>query len=200
MKKQDVIRYFDAQASTWDERMVRRDPVIERIFDGAGVREGMKILDVGCGTGVLFDAYLRRKAGSVTAVDISPEMARRAAEKYKAFPQIQVICADAEELEKTGDYDICMVYNAFPHFEDPDRLIASLAQMCHPGGVVCIAHGFSRETINRRHGKTPAQISRGLMAAEELAGHMEKLLDVFVVISDDQMYQVCGRVRNESER
>ncbi|MBQ9593157.1 MAG: class I SAM-dependent methyltransferase [Lachnospiraceae bacterium] len=195
MYKEDVIRYFDAQAPTWDERMVRRDRVIERIFDGAGVREGMKVLDVGCGTGVLFDAYLGRNVASVTGVDISPEMARRATEKYEKNPKIRVICADVEELEKNHAYDLCMVYNAFPHFEDPGRLIRSLAAMCRPGGCVCIAHGFSREKINQRHRGHACGVSRGLMDADELAELMSEVMDVTVKISDEEMYQVCARVR-----
>lgn len=51
----------------------------------------MDVLDVACGTGVLFPDNLKRCVESVTGIDISPEMARLAAEK---FPQVQVICGD----------------------------------------------------------------------------------------------------------
>ena len=77
--KREVIAFFDRCAPAWDAGMVRHEPVIEAILDNAGVGSGMRVLDVACGTGVLFPDYLARGA-SVTGIDISPEMARIAAE------------------------------------------------------------------------------------------------------------------------
>lgn len=74
MNKREIIAYFDARAPEWDARMVRSDSKIAFILDAAGVRPGVSVLDVACGTGVLFGDYLARDAARVTGVDISPEM------------------------------------------------------------------------------------------------------------------------------
>ena len=74
MNKQDVITFFDYCASSWDARMIRNESVINTILDHGGVSTGCTVLDVACGTGVLFPDYLQRNVKSVTAVDISPEM------------------------------------------------------------------------------------------------------------------------------
>ena len=79
--KRDVQAFFDRLAPDWDAGMVRNEAVIARILDNAGVCEGCTVLDVACGTGVLFGDYVKRGAARVTAVDLSPEMAARAAEK-----------------------------------------------------------------------------------------------------------------------
>ena len=95
MKKQDVIEFFDRMAPQWDADMIRHDDIINKILDGAGVREGVKVLDVACGTGVLILDYLDRGVESVTGVDIAPEMIRIASEK---FPQenVRFLCGDVE--------------------------------------------------------------------------------------------------------
>ena len=94
--KRDVQVFFDRLAPDWDAGMVRNEAVIARILDNAGVCDGCTVLDVACGTGVLFGDYVKRGAARVTAVDLSPEMAARAAEKA-AGTQITVVCGDVED-------------------------------------------------------------------------------------------------------
>lgn len=118
MNKQDVITFFDYCASSWDARMIRNESVIYTILDHGGVSTGCTVLDVACGTGVLFPDYLQRNVKSVTAVDISPEMTRIASRKYPGSP-IRVICGDIETLTFEQKFDCCMVYNAFPAFSGP---------------------------------------------------------------------------------
>ena len=126
MNKREIIAYFDARAPEWDARMVRSDSKIAFILDAAGVRPGVSVLDVACGTGVLFGDYLARDAARVTGVDISPEMARIAVSKLRD-PRVEVLCGDVEELALPRRYDCCVVYNAFPHFAHPARLLARLS-------------------------------------------------------------------------
>ena len=195
MNQEDIIAYFDRQAPLWDQKMVRRESAICRILDQANVREGAAVLDVACGTGVLIPDYLRRGAKEVTAVDISPEMVRIAAEKYREEPKVQVICADACTISFGPHFDVCMLYNALPHFDDPEHLIKVLSGQLVPGGVLSVAHGFSRETINKRHGGSAKPVSVGLMEAFELREIMSRYVDVYVEVSDEEIYQVCGRKR-----
>lgn len=136
--KRDVQEFFDRLAPDWDAGMVRNEAVIARILDNAGVCEGCTVLDVACGTGVLFGDYVKRGAARVTAVDLSPEMAARAAEKA-AGTQITVVCGDVEDsaaVRDSGPYDVVMVYNAFPHFPDPAGLIRTLAELVRPAAAV----------------------------------------------------------------
>ena len=63
--------------------MIRSDRKISIILDNACVGAGSRVLDVACGTGVLTPDYLARDVASVTAVDISPEMIRRARDKLR---------------------------------------------------------------------------------------------------------------------
>ena len=189
MNKQDVIAFFDRLAPDWDADMIRHDEIIGIILDIAGVRAGVDVLDVACGTGVLFPDYLARNVGSLTAIDISPEMAKIAQSK---FPEVQVICADVETANLGKMFDCIVVYNAFPHFPDPENLIRVLSNLLKPGGTLTVAHGMSRAQIDHHHEGSASKVSVGLMHEDDLAEIFSIYLTVTEKISDDQMYTVCG--------
>lgn len=192
MDKQKIVEFFDRLAPQWDAGMIRSDEIIGKILDGAQVAAGKDVLDVACGTGVLFPDYLLRGVRSVTAVDISPEMVKIAAAKYPDAP-IRVLCGDIENLALPQKFDCIMVYNAFPHFPDAQNLIRVLSTMLRPGGTLTVAHGMSRAAIDRHHEGSASSVSNGLMDAGDLAAIFAQYLDVSVQISDDRMYQVTGR-------
>ena len=151
MDKKDIITFFDRCAPTWDAEMIKNDRIIETILDNAEVGADMDILDVACGTGVMFDYYLQRRVSSITGIDISPEMAKIAEEKYHGEPKVQIICDDVEEHPFCHKYDRIVVYNAFPHFPYPKRLIKTLAGLLKEGGRLTVAHGMSRAAIDNHH-------------------------------------------------
>lgn len=195
MEKKDIITFFDKCAPWWDADMVRNEDLIAMILDNGGIRENMHVLDVACGTGVLFPDYLKRNVASVTGIDISPEMAKIAQEK---FPDVKVICGDVETEEFSQKFDAIMVYNAFPHFPDPARLIKVLADLVKPGGKLSVAHGMSRAQLTSHHAGRASSVSIDLLHEKELAALMEPYFDVEVMISNDRMYQVAG-TRREGE-
>ena len=196
MDKQSVIEFFDKCAPTWDAEMVKSDAIINRILDNAEVGTGMTVLDVACGTGVMFDSYLSRGVESVVGIDISPEMAKIAAAKYAAEPRIHVVCADVEGYSFDRKFDRIVVYNAFPHFPYPKRLIKILSKLLKEDGRLTVAHGMSREAIDGHHSGSASKVSNGLMSAESLKRIFDAYFDVEVVISNRHMYQVSGVKRD----
>jgi demethylmenaquinone methyltransferase/2-methoxy-6-polyprenyl-1,4-benzoquinol methylase len=191
MQKKDIIDYFDRCAPGWDAEVIRNEAVITAILDHAGIDCGMHVLDVGCGTGVLFPDYLKRNVGSVTGIDISPEMAKIATSKY---PQVQVICGDAEHTAFDRKFDAVMVYNALPYFPDPAALIEALARAVKPGGRLSVANSMGFTQFRKKHGS----VSVSLVPEKELANLFAPFFDVDVIISNDRMYQVAG-TRREGE-
>ena len=196
MNKKDVIEFFDRCAPSWDAEMIKSDVKINKILDNTEVGEGMDILDVACGTGVMFPYYLQRNVASVTGIDISPEMAKIAAAKYAGESKVQVICGDVEEYAFGRKFDRIVVYNAFPHFPYPKRLIKTLAGLLKEDGRLTIAHGMSREAIDGHHSGSASKVSNGLMSAENLKRIFDAHFDVEVVISNRHMYQVSGVKRD----
>ena len=188
MEKKEIAAFFDRCAPWWDDDMIRSEDLLSTILTLGGIREGIDVLDVACGTGVLFPDYLSRKVASVTGIDISPEMVKIAQSK---FPEVRVICGDVEETEFDRQFDAVMVYNAFPHFPEPERLIRRLASLTKPGGRLTVAHGMSRAALTDHH-KRASQVSIDLLHEQELAALFDPWFQVDVVISTDRMYQVSG--------
>ena len=196
MQKQDVIEFFDRCAPSWDAEMVKSDEIIGKILDNAEVEAGQDVLDVACGTGVMFPYYLQRNVASVTGIDISPEMAKIANGKFADEPKVQVICGDVENAVFDRKFDRIVVYNAFPHFPNPKRLIKTLAGLLKEDGRLTIAHGASREAIDNHHSGSASKVSNGLMEAASLKKLFDPHFNVEVMISNRRMYQVSGVKRD----
>ncbi|MCI2154502.1 class I SAM-dependent methyltransferase [Erysipelotrichaceae bacterium Oil+RF-744-GAM-WT-6] len=192
IRESDVISYFDQKAADWDSRMVRNEAVIASILDHADIHPGMDILDVACGTGILIPDYLKRRASSITGIDISPNMIAEAEKKFRQ-PEVTLICTPAETYEPEKKFDAIMVYNALPHFRDPQALIAHLSDLLKPDGTLTVAHGLSRKRINEHHAGMNTSLSEDLMSIEELSELFSEFLEVIYTNSDEQSYQATGR-------
>lgn len=197
MTKEAVTEFFDRLAPTWDDELEADPDKINFILDKAGVVPGSRVLDVACGTGVLFPFYVQRGTAQVTAVDISPKMAEIAAGKTDDA-RFQVICGDIEALEPTGDFDCCVVYNAFPHFPEPERLIEKLAGWLCPGGRLTVAHGMGLHALEHHHAGHAARVSRKMLPAQELAGLFAHRFRVDTVLSDEGKYVVSGTRKEDN--
>ncbi len=98
--------FFDRLAPGWDA--AERPDIgerLERVVREAGIAPGMRVLDVGCGTGVIIPFLLNalQGTGGVTAVDISPGMLEVA--RGKGFPDcVRFVLADVTEADFRGRF------------------------------------------------------------------------------------------------
>ena len=189
MDKKEVIAFFDTLASSWDDVQVRNEEVIDFILTKGAVTKGADVLDIACGTGVLFPDYIEREVSSVTGIDISDEMLKVAKDK---FPQVRLICDDAETYDFQDKYDVIMIYNAFPHFPNPENLLLNLSKNLKDGGRLTVAHGISEKELAKCHSGSARNVSLPLPSKEKLASMMSASLKVDVMISDDEKYMVSG--------
>ena len=189
MDKKEVIAFFDTLASSWDDVQVRNEEVIDFILTKGAVTKGADVLDIACGTGVLFPDYIEREVSSVTGIDISDEMLKVAKDK---FPQVRLICDDAETYDFQDKYDVIMIYNAFPHFPNPENLLLNLSKNLKNGGRLTVAHGISEKELAKCHSGSARNVSLPLPSKERLASMMSASLKVDVMISDDEKYMVSG--------
>ncbi|MBQ8765234.1 MAG: class I SAM-dependent methyltransferase [Clostridia bacterium] len=189
MNKETIREFFNNFAPRWDNEPICNKEILDIILDNVEITENIDVLDVGCGTGVLFPYYLERNVRSITAVDLSPEMVKIAKSK---FPQAEIICDDAESIVFNGQFDVVMIYNAFPHFPNPDSLIENLSKALKSGGRISIAHGMSKKELDEIHTKSAGKVSSILPECEELKKTLEPYFNVDIMISNDKMYQVTG--------
>ena len=118
---------------------------VRRIGTAAGgTLDRLRVLDIGCGGGVLAEP-MARLGGQVTGIDATPE-AIEAAKTHAIATDLAIDyrCITAEALAETGArYDIIYASEVIEHVTDRHLFAASIATMLAPSGTVVIT------TINR---------------------------------------------------
>jgi len=141
---------FDALAGRfWDPRGEFRplhllNPLRARFVAERANLTGARVLDVGCGGGLLCES-LARAGAQVTGIDLAPgmiEVARLHAAEQGLDVNYELL--GAEQLAGRGDgFDLVTCMEMLEHVPDPARMLATLASLVRPGGAVFIS------TINR---------------------------------------------------
>ena len=105
---------------------------------------GLRILDIGCGGGLLAEPIARLGA-KVTGIDITEAAIMVAISHAKQFGlDINYICCTAEELASTGEtFDVIYASEVIEHVADRGLFIQAITRMLDPKGVVIVT------TINR---------------------------------------------------
>jgi SAM-dependent methyltransferase len=108
------------------------------LVDLAGIRDGDRVLDVACGTGIAARTAAERvgRAGSVVGLDLNPAMLEVAA---RIRPDIEWREGDAAELP-FGDesFDAVLCQSAVFFFPDVDRAFSEMTRVLRRGGVAAI--------------------------------------------------------------
>lgn len=132
----------------------------EHFAASLGITEGMRVLDVACGTGNLSLPAARRKA-IVTGVDIASNLLRqarhRAAEKNL---DITFEEGDAEDLPfREGEFDMVISMFGAMFAPRPDLVAREMARVCRHGGKIAMANwtagGFAGKMFQLNHKYLP---------------------------------------------
>ena len=141
---------FDSIAGRfWDPRGEFRplhllNPLRAQFVAARAPIAGARVLDVGCGGGLLCEA-LTRAGAHVTGIDLAPGMidvARLHAAEQGLDVTYEVVAAD-EVARRGTPYDVVTCMEMLEHVPDPSGMTTTLAQLVKPGGAVFVS------TINR---------------------------------------------------
>lgn len=86
-----IKAFFDELANSWDEKNTDEAGAKKIVKQFREKISGKTILDVGCGTGVLYEPLKKENAKQITAIDVSEKMIKLAKDK---FPQGNFLCED----------------------------------------------------------------------------------------------------------
>ena len=108
------------------------------VFDGFGLSDEARILEVGCGPGNLWAENLDRLPGgwNVTLIDASPGMIQASKERL-GDERFRFRLADAQELPfETTAFDAAVANHILYHVPDRERAISELSRVLGPSGVL----------------------------------------------------------------
>ena len=128
--------------------------------------KGKKILDVGCGGGLLSEA-LAREGADVVALDLAEELIEIAKlHLYESNVRVDYRLQSVESLaeEMAGQFDAVTCMEMLEHVPDPSSILRACEKLLKPGGKCFIS------TLNR----TPAAFAIAIVGAEYLANLLPK--------------------------
>jgi len=156
LSKSQVIQHFDGMAVNGDwsklydknpddminySFRIRRQRVVEMLEPI--LRSGMRVLDVGCGTGIMAPFVLSKKA-HYQGVDLSANMIQEAKKRYSGNQtsegSVTFTVADVEKMPfADAHYDVLMALGLLEYFENPQRVTNEIVRMVKPGGSIIVS-------------------------------------------------------------
>lgn len=177
----ELARAFDAQAEAFERAKAQRDAAsLSRFVAFASLARGSRLLDAGCGPGLVAEAFL--EAGcEVVGVDLSGEMIRRARARCARFGErARFEQRSLFDVEPGPPLDAAVSRNVIHHVQDPQAFVERQAALVRAGGAVlafdlvadadpvarAFAHGIERDR-DRTHVRTltPGELVDALVRA-----------------------------------
>ena len=148
MKEQD-INMFNELSSQWKKNIPEKNYIIAKeIIENLNIVKGQSLLDVACGTGILYPILKNTNLSKYTAMDIAEKMV---SEFLKFHPNTDVRLMDfEEEVTFKEDFDYIIIFNSIPHFYDLNTVFKNAYNNLNPGGKFIIVHCRTREELKER--------------------------------------------------
>lgn len=137
----------ELQVTQWVERFEREGREIydhrEAIAKAVGLRRGMRVADIGAGTGLFTPRFAEAvgPAGKVYAVDIVPEFIKHIESRAirAGMKNVQpVLCTDRSVELPPNSVDVAFICDTYHHFEFPQSTMKSLHRALRTGGEVVL--------------------------------------------------------------
>src|SRR5688572_2859850 len=132
----DIHRDTDTTTKIFDNRSVEKDyatlvPLL---------REGLRVLDVGCGTGAISAGIARYvgNSGSVTGIDNTESFISSGKETYKNVSNLKLIHADLFNYQPEEKFDLIVAARVLQWLSNPVEALRKLGFLLRPGGQVSV--------------------------------------------------------------
>lgn len=176
----DKITYFNNLSANWDEVVGNDQARIQKlrnVFSMINIRRGDTVMDVGCGTGVLFTMIQEKigTQGTLIAVDTSEKMIEEAKKRYADFNNIQYIIGPLEEIQLPDkSINVILCFAVFPHIEDKLMALKKCHNFLTDDGSLYIFHLSDTKSLNEFHHNLNAPVNRDYMPVREELDEMLK--------------------------
>jgi ubiquinone/menaquinone biosynthesis C-methylase UbiE len=180
--------YFDQLACHWDREVSLAGlECLSHIVRELDLGPESRVLDVGCGTGVLLPFLVEAvgAGGRITALDFSRNMLLEA--RAKRFqPVVNLVQADVTDLPLVDDFAHVVICNsAFPHFGDKAEALKEMARVLRDDGRLVICHTASRDRINEFHQSIGGAVGADLLPDEAQLAQLAKRADLKIRYLED---------------
>ncbi len=118
----------------------RNIKTIEQLFNQIDLSNVKKVLEVGCGIGVLSSYLVEKYRWKVTGIDLDSEQIERAKKDYKENKYLKFIEADATKLPfGDSEYDLVLSSDAMHHIPKWDKALNEISRVLRPNGFYVLS-------------------------------------------------------------
>lgn len=191
-------RYFDKRAQSWNRGMdlAALQALLDEEIRRFEVSSDEIVMDLGCGTGVLTEALLRRLSprGRVIAVDLSDRMLANARARI-GDKRVIWLQDDARKIHAASrTVDRVIIFTAWPHFDEQEQVLGEIRRLLRERGKLHIWHKESRHAVNAVHASCGNPVVNDTLppaeeVAEMLANHG---FEVFDRVDNDEKYVISA--------
>ncbi len=165
-RQSELDKFNDLAQRWWDENGPQKalhalNPARLGYVAGRIDLQDARVLDVGCGAGLLSEA-LAKSGAQVTAIDLAPDLIKVAKlHRLESGVEVDYRLQSAEALaaEAPASFDAVTCMEMLEHVPDPGAILAACAALLRPGGRLVVS------TLNR----TPAAFALAIVGAEYVA-------------------------------
>jgi len=149
-KKCKVMRRYDRSASVYDTQYgEEQEAKIEAVLSELKLRKGSLVLDVGCGSGLLFP-HLAKDIDLLVGLDFSRNILRQAKKRAKQHSNIAILRADADFLPfKDNIFNAVFAITLLQNMPNPLRCLHEIKRVAQNAATVVVT-GLKKEFSNEK--------------------------------------------------
>lgn len=156
---EDQKDYFNSNYKSWINSIDdNKKKVIEESIKSLGLGKNITVLDIGCGTGILYPFLMGIPVKEYMGLDISERMVEEFSKKHKNVNL--KICDFQKEIDLNRKFDTVLIFDSIPHFEDLDTLFINAGTHLESNGRFSIIHSRTREELKKHHRKINFSLGR----------------------------------------
>ena len=167
----EVNKFADIAEKWWDptgdfKPLHVINPLRANYINNKSPVDGLKVLDVGCGGGLLAEA-LNSKGAEVTAIDVTEaniEVAKLHAQKMQVKIDYRLVTAEELAQKESQSFDVVSCLEVIEHVPDPSQLIKACSDLLKPDGQMFLS------TLNRN----PRSFITAIVGAEYIFNILPK--------------------------
>lgn len=148
-------------------------PFLTNFIDMHGLK-GKKVLDVGCGTGVLTEQFVRMGA-DVTAIDITPKAVELTKKRLALYNlRAEVLEGDAQRMPfSSNTFDFVCAWGCLMHMPETPKAISEIHRVLKPGGAM-LAMMYHKNSV---HLRLAIQFFKGILQLQYLRYDNQSLIN-----------------------
>jgi ubiquinone/menaquinone biosynthesis C-methylase UbiE len=174
-EKRGTMRHYDQQAAIYDVQYVgEQDAKIEEVLSSIELKPNEAVLDLGCGTGFLFQ-HINKRVELLVGLELSSEALREAKKRTKNMQNVVLVRADADNTPFPDSiFDEVFAITLLQNMPDPTKTITEMKRIGKPQAIFAVTglkKKFTQESFFDLLKKARLKVS-ALDSDERLKGHV----------------------------